>query len=196
MAAAEFLHAATLLMVGRNARRPAPKGGDYAREPTPFHRTYRRLFPVILELAVDPEPVTKQLFSSLAYQLARWFTRNQAREAAETVALLDAITEGLAGGTSRGSGAAGGAAARRRELCASLAAECLEWSVRHLPSGGGGGDQGGAAVNVPILRRLFALMTHPEPSKRLGASVALRRSLVAPRNFVDVRSARRTRWKF
>ena len=184
VAAAEFLHAATLLMVGRNARRPAPKGGDYAREPTPFHRTYRRLFPVILELAVDPEPVTKQLFSSLAYQLARWFTRNQAREAAETVALLDAITEGLAGGDEPGSGAADGAAARRRELCASLAAECLEWSVRHLPSGGGGGDQGGAAVNVKsILRRLFALMTHPEPSKRLGASVALRRSLVALRNF-------------
>ena len=183
VAAAEFLHAATLLMVGRNARRPAPKGGDYARaDAVPPHvpATISR----ILELAVDPEPVTKQLFSSLAYQLARWFTRNQAREAAETVALLDAITEGLAGGDEPGSGAADGAAARRRELCASLAAECLEWSVRHLPSGGGGGDQGGAAVNVKsILRRLFALMTHPEPSKRLGASVALRRSLVALRNF-------------
>jgi hypothetical protein len=96
VAAAEFLHAATLLMVGTNARAAAPKGGDYAREPTRFHHVYRRLFPVVIELAVDPEPVTRMLFSSLAYQLARWFTRNQAREAAETVALLDAITEGLA----------------------------------------------------------------------------------------------------
>jgi hypothetical protein len=97
VAAAEFLHAATLLMVGTNARAAAPKGGDYAREPTRFHHVYRRLFPVVIELAVDPEPVTRMLFSSLAYQLARWFTRNQAREAAETVALLDAITEGPGG---------------------------------------------------------------------------------------------------
>ena len=97
VAAAEFLHAATLLMVGTNARAAAPKGGDYAREPTRFHHVYRRLFPVVIELAVDPEPVTRMLFSSLAYQLARWFTRNQAREAAETVALLDAITEGQIG---------------------------------------------------------------------------------------------------
>ena len=29
---------------------PYPKGGDYAREPTPFHHIYRRLFPVIIDL--------------------------------------------------------------------------------------------------------------------------------------------------
>ena len=140
VAASEFLHAATLLMVGRNARRPAPREGDHAREPTPFHLIYRRLFPVILELAVDPEPVTRQLFSSLAYQLARWFTRNQAREAAETVAFLDAITDGLAGRSPSAAfggsaGSAAGAVAQRRELCASLAAECLKWSVRNVPGG-------------------------------------------------------------
>ena len=74
---------------------------------------------VVIELAVDPEPVTRMLFSSLAYQLARWFTRNQAREAAETVALLDAITEGLADPMSNddgvtGSGKTSGATAQRR----------------------------------------------------------------------------------
>ena len=62
VAAAEFLHAATLLMVGHNARAAAPRGGDYAREPTKFHHIYRRLFPVVIELAVDPEPVTRTLF--------------------------------------------------------------------------------------------------------------------------------------
>jgi hypothetical protein len=188
VAAAEFLHAATLLMVGTNARRPQSKGGDFARDPTPFHLVYRRLFPVIIDLAVDPEPVTRQLFSSLAYQLVRWFTQNQAREAVETMALLDAITEGLAGASTdasaagagggsgrRGAGGAGaGAAAQRRDLCAALAAECLQWSVR----GGGGSTGSGVAVNVKsILRRLFAFQTHPEPSKRLGASVALQRCL-------------------
>ena len=138
VAAAEFLHAATLLMVGRNARRPAPKGGDYAREPTPFHRTYRRLFPVILELAVDPEPVTKQLFSSLAYQLARWFTRNQAREAAETVALLDAVTEGLAGGTRR--------AREPRTARARGGASCARRSPRNAWSGACGTSPPAAAA--------------------------------------------------
>ena len=43
VAASEFLHAATLLMVGRNARRPAPREGDHARELSPFHLIYRRL---------------------------------------------------------------------------------------------------------------------------------------------------------
>ena len=200
VAAAEFLHAATLLMVGTNARAAAPKGGDYAREPTRFHHVYRRLFPVVIELSVDPEPVTRMLFSSLAYQLARWFTRNQAREAAETVALLDAITEGLADPMSNddgvtGSGKTSGATAQRRELCAKLAAECLKWSVKHLPAaaaggggsggaGGAGGAGGGAAVNVKsILRRLFAFQTHPNPGKRLGASVALQRCLAELRQF-------------
>ena len=196
VAAAEFLHAATLLMVGHNARAAAPRGGDYAREPTKFHHVYRRLFPVVIELAVDPEPVTRTLFSSLAYQLARWFTRNQAREAAETVALLDAITEGLAGGpTSDADNAAeraSGPTAQRRELCAKLAAECLRWSVKHLPaaaaagggSGSSGGGGGGAAVNVKsILRRLFAFQTHPTPGKRLGACVALQRCLAELRQY-------------
>ena len=155
VAAAEFLHAATLLMVGRNARAFAPEGGDHAREATPFHKIYRRLFPAVLELAIDQEPVCRQLFSALATQLVRWFTRNQAREAAETVALLDAVVEGLAGDPARRDAEAeteapfqktafpgtlpgklsGGAAARRRDLCASLAAECLKWSVRSVPSG-------------------------------------------------------------
>ena len=38
VAAAEFLHAVTLLMVGRNARRWSPEAGDHAREATPFHK--------------------------------------------------------------------------------------------------------------------------------------------------------------
>ena len=222
VAAAEFLHAATLLMVGRNARAFAPEGGDHAREATPFHKIYRRLFPAVLELAIDQEPVCRQLFSALATQLVRWFTRNQAREAAETVALLDAVVEGLAGDPARRDAEAeteasfqktafpgtlpgklsGGAAARRRDLCASLAAECLKWSVRSVPSGdlrGGGRGaprRGGAgpgdgvgqsvAVNVSsLLRRLFAFQTHPDPSRRLGAATALRLCLAELRMFPE-----------
>ena len=130
---------------------------------------------MILELAIDAEPVTKTLFSALATQLIRWFTRNQAREAAETMALLDAIVEGLKWKD-------------RRYLCAGLAAECLKWSVRSLGAedlsavrGGRGNASASAsaannvAVNVSsLLRRLFAFQTHPDPNRRLGAVVALR----------------------
>ena len=52
--------------------------------------------------------------------------------------------------------------------------------MKHLPaeSGGGQDKHGGAAVNVKsILRRLYAFQTHPEPTKRLGASFALQRCL-------------------
>ena len=220
VAAAEFLHAATLLMVGRNARAFAPAGGDHAREPTPFHNIYASLFPVVLTLAIDQEPVTRQLFASLATQLVRWFTRNQAREAAETMALLDAVVGGLAGDPARarddgetetganrtreglgGTRGTGGAAARRRDLCASLAAECLKWSVRSVPSGDPGGvgpnarrgaagtsdgDGRSVAVNVSsLLRRLFAFQTHPDPARRLGAAVALRLCLAELRSFPD-----------
>ena len=185
VAACEFLHAATLTMVGRNARRFVPEAGDQAREATPFHKIYKKLFPVVLKLAIDTEPVTKTLFSALATQLVRWFTRNQAREAVETMALLDAIVEGLRWKD-------------QRDTCAALAAECLKWSVRLVSSGdlsgGGRGTQRGAnsstnqnvAVNVSsLLRRLFAFQTHPEPARRLGASVALRMCLNELRQFPE-----------
>jgi hypothetical protein len=147
---------------------------------------YQKLFPVILELAIDAEPVTKTLFSALATQLIRWFTRNQAREAAETMALLDAIVEGLKWKD-------------RRYLCAGLAAECLKWSVRSLGAedlsavrGGRGNASASAsaannvAVNVSsLLRRLFAFQTHPDPNRRLGAAVALRLCLNELRQFPD-----------
>jgi len=159
VAACEALHAMTLLMVGRNARRP--DSADDKSGVTPFHLVYRSLFPVILDLAADFEPVTSTLFRKLAFQLARWFTKNQVREAAETMALLDAITLGVAD-------------ARfgvKRDLCAALAAEALKWSMKQM-------TEVQSAVNVKsILRRLYSLMSHPDSNRRLGASSAALRCL-------------------
>ena len=159
VAACEALHAITLLMIGRNARRP--DSTDDKSGITPFHLVYRSLFPVILDLAADFEPVTSTLFRKLAFQLTRWFTKNQVREAAETMALLDAITLGVAD-------------ARfgvKRDLCAALAAEALKWSIKQMADVQN-------AVNVKsILRRLYSLMSHPDSNRRLGASSAALRCL-------------------
>ena len=159
VAACEALHAMTLLMVGRNARRP--DSTDDKSGITPFHLVYRSLFPVILDLAADFEPVTSTLFRKLAFQLTRWFTKNQVREAAETMALLDAITLGVAD-------------ARfgvKRDLCAALAAEALKWSIKQMADVQN-------AVNVKsILRRIYSLMSHPDSNRRLGASSAALRCL-------------------
>ena len=201
VAAAEFLHAATLLMVGTNARAAAPKGGDYAREPTRFHHVYRRLFPVVIELAVDPEPVTRMLFSSLAYQLARWFTRNQAREAAETVALLDAITEGLADPMSNddrrhgfrenlgGHRAEAGALREARRRVPEVEREAPAGGCRRGGRVGGRGGRGGRRRGQRQVHPPQALRLSDPPEPREEAR-RVRRLTEVPRRAPTVSSAR------
>ncbi len=66
--------------------------------------------------------MARALFEGLALGLVRWLTRNAAREAALTMALLDAIIAGLGQAES----------GALRELCARGAAEFLRWSVKHV----------------------------------------------------------------
>jgi hypothetical protein len=58
---------------------------------TPFYKIYQKIFPSLIQLAVDIDPVTRQLFEPLLFQLIHWFTKNATFENAETMALLDAI---------------------------------------------------------------------------------------------------------
>ena len=50
-------------------------------------KIYHRLFPVLLRLAVDAEPVTRSLFAPLGKQLVRWFTKSSGGSP-ETMVLL------------------------------------------------------------------------------------------------------------
>ena len=52
---------------------------------------FRKLFPVILQLACDVDQVTRELFEPLMMQLIHWFTSNQVFESADTMALLDSF---------------------------------------------------------------------------------------------------------
>ena len=126
--------------------------------------------------------------------VARWFTRNQAREAAETVALLDAITEAVGrqgtgrGFGSRGRGARGGAgvrAALERNACRGASAP---------PPGGGGGDRrrrrGERQIHIETVVRADDA---PGAVERGRSSVAFAAELAALRT-VAVRRRRRSKF--
>lgn len=84
----------------------------------------------------------------------------ECREAAETMALLEAIMEGL---TDSQNGAL-------RDLCAAATREFLVWSAKHIPASNDPA-KGSSAENMnaaSLLRRLFERMAHPEPYQRSG----------------------------
>ena len=83
---------------------------------------------------------------------------DERREAAETMALLEAVMEGL---TDSQNGAL-------RDLCAAATREFLVWSAKHIPASKDP-TKGSSAENMnaaSLLRRLFERMGHPEPYQR------------------------------
>ena len=54
------------------------------------------VFPVLIELAVDVDAVTRQLYAPLVVQLIHWFTKAKRASDAECVALLDAVVDAVA----------------------------------------------------------------------------------------------------
>jgi hypothetical protein len=69
VAACELLHATTmLLLAAAPTSRAAAAGGD---PPTANVGLYAHVLPALLRLAVDADPVPRQLFAPLVLQLAR-----------------------------------------------------------------------------------------------------------------------------
>ncbi len=95
------------------------------------------------------------------------------REAAETIALLDAILEGLSDGQN----------GALRELCAHATREFLIWSAKHIPMRGNGGSANGAGGEnlnaASLLRRLFERLAHPDPYQRSALRCSCTRRLVS-----------------
>ncbi|KAK9839902.1 hypothetical protein WJX74_000152 [Apatococcus lobatus] len=171
VAACEFVHASILWMLGATADRTAGETSEDDAAPTKFHKVMQCLYPIVIRLAASAEPIAQQLFEPLLMQLAHYFTRSQAREAAATLALLDAVTDGLANATSAGV----------RDLCASATHELLEWSMRHRPKIDGSSKQPVSSYAILIMRRMYERLSHPEPYMRLGASKAMQRCVLAMR---------------
>ncbi|KAK9813338.1 hypothetical protein WJX73_001242 [Symbiochloris irregularis] len=167
VAACEFLHASILWAVGNSAKgsRAASKHSD--ARPTERHGLLAHALPVALRLAASEDGVMRALFRPLIVSLIHWLTRNLRREAADTMALLEAILAGL---TSSGCGG------RLRAFCAEATQEFLVSSESQTPSASTRGAKAAAAgsnVNASsLLRRLMDRLVHPDAFKRLGAAKA------------------------
>ena len=164
VAASEAIFGATVFLIGRSAG-ASVEIRRFHRSESRYRSIFERMFPIMFELAVDAEPVTKQLFNSLCYQTTRWFAKNQARELDNALCLFDALTTGLSNTSKAGA---------VRDLCASLIGELLEWSLKYVPDES---RHEGLVNHRYILRTLFGLMMHTEAGHRLGAVTAIRRCI-------------------
>ena len=176
IAACEALYGSTVFLIGRSAQGPTASAGDFTRSASQYRSIFEKLFPIIFELSVDADAISRKLFSDLSFQMTRWYAKSQARELDVTLCLFDALIEGLSNTSKAGA---------VRDLCASLVAELLEWSIKYVRDTKA---FEGTVNHRYILRTLFGLMGHTGSAHRLGAVTALRKCLkhvTKHRNLLD-----------
>uniref|UniRef100_A0A2K6UMZ3 DNA-dependent protein kinase catalytic subunit n=1 Tax=Saimiri boliviensis boliviensis TaxID=39432 RepID=A0A2K6UMZ3_SAIBB len=154
VAACELLHSMVMFMLGKATQ--MPEGGQGV---PPMYQLYKRTFPVLLRLACDVDQVTRQLYEPLVMQLIHWFTNNKKFESQDTVALLEAILDGIVDSVD----------STLRDFCGRCIQEFLKWSIKQTTPQ----QQEKSPVNTKSLfKRLYSLALHPNAFKRLGASLA------------------------
>ncbi|XP_077348787.1 DNA-dependent protein kinase catalytic subunit isoform X2 [Lithobates pipiens] len=152
--ACELLHSMVTFMLGKASQIPDSNTG-----PPPMYRLYKRIFPVLLRLACDVDQVTRQLYEPLVMGLIHWFTNNKKFESNDTVALLDAILDGIVDPVD----------STLRDFSGQCIREFLKWSIKQTTPQ----QQERSPVNTQSLfKRLYSLALHPNVFKRLGASLA------------------------
>ncbi|KAM8966776.1 DNA-dependent protein kinase catalytic subunit [Pelodytes ibericus] len=154
VAACELLHSMVAFMLGKASQMPDTKTG-----PPPMYKLYKRTFPVLLHLACDVDQVTRQLYEPLVMGMIHWFTSNKNFESPDTVALLEAILDGIMDPVD----------STLRDFCGQCIQEFLKWSIKQTTPQ----QQKKSPVNTTSLfKRLYSLALHPNAFKRLGASLA------------------------
>jgi DNA-dependent protein kinase catalytic subunit len=153
--ASECIHGIILCMIGASATDPSRAGGDSSRGKT-YAELYRHVFPTILKLALDLNPVTRQLFQQLLSQIIHWFSRDRSGQP-ETAALLDCLTDGL---SSTESGPV-------RAFCAKCFGEFLSFAIRQASKKQMAESPFGVQQ---LLTRLERLARHPNRSGMIGGS--------------------------
>ncbi|XP_052014740.1 DNA-dependent protein kinase catalytic subunit isoform X2 [Apodemus sylvaticus] len=153
VAACELLHSVVMFMLGRATQMPEGQGLP------PMYQLYKHTFPVLLQLACDVDQVTRQLYEPLVMQLIHWFTNNKKFESQDTVALLEAILDGIVDPVD----------STLRDFCGRCIQEFLKWSIKQTTPQ----QQEKSPVNSKSLfKRLYSLALHPNAFKRLGAALA------------------------
>ncbi|KAM6458275.1 DNA-dependent protein kinase catalytic subunit isoform 2-T2 [Liasis olivaceus] len=154
VAACELLHSIVMFMLGKASQ--IPEGQENS---PPMFQLYKRLFPVLLQLACDVDQVTRQLYGTLVMELIHWFTNNKKFESQDTVTLLEAILDGIVDPVD----------STLRDFCGQCVREFLKWSIKQTTPQ----QQEKSPVNTKSLfKRLYSLALHPNAFKRLGAALA------------------------
>ncbi|XP_054478556.1 DNA-dependent protein kinase catalytic subunit [Anoplopoma fimbria] len=154
VAACELLHSLVVYMVGKSAQMVE---GD--NKLPPMYKLHKRLFPVLLRLACDVDQVTRQLFEPLVMQLIHWFTNNKKFESQDTVAVLEAIMDGVVDPMD----------STLRDFCGRCIEEFVKWSIKQTTPK----QQERSPTNMKSLfKRIYSLALHPNGFKRLGAALA------------------------
>lgn len=154
VAACELLHSLVVYMVGKSAQMVE---GD--KSLPPMYKLHKRLFPVLLRLACDVDQVTRQLFEPLVMQLIHWFTNNKKFESQDTVAVLEAIMDGVVDPLD----------STLRDFCGRCIEEFVKWSIKQTTPK----QQEKSPTNMKSLfKRIYSLALHPNGFKRLGAALA------------------------
>uniref|UniRef100_A0AAR2L7W1 DNA-dependent protein kinase catalytic subunit n=1 Tax=Pygocentrus nattereri TaxID=42514 RepID=A0AAR2L7W1_PYGNA len=151
--ACELLHSVVVYMVG--------KGVQMAEGETstpPMYNLHKRIFPVLLRLACDVDQV-EQLFEPLVMQLIHWFTNNKKFESQDTVAVLEAILDGVVDPLD----------STLRDFSGRCIQEFVKWSIKQTTPK----QQEKSPANIKSLfKRIYSLALHPNVFKRLGAALA------------------------
>ncbi|XP_041045109.1 DNA-dependent protein kinase catalytic subunit isoform X2 [Carcharodon carcharias] len=152
VAACELLHSVVAYMLG--------KGSQISEgQQETMYKLNKHMFPVLLRLGCDVDKVTNQLFEPLVMQLIHWLTNNRKFESRDTVALLEAILDGIVDPVD----------STLRDFCGNCVQEFLKWSIKQTTPE----QQQKSPVNTKSLfKRLYSLALHPNSFKRLGAALA------------------------
>ncbi|XP_037613149.1 DNA-dependent protein kinase catalytic subunit isoform X1 [Sebastes umbrosus] len=154
VAACELLHSLVVYMVGKSAQMVEGENSL-----PPMYKLHKRLFPVLLRLACDVDQVTRQLFEPLVMQLIHWFTNNKKFESQDTVAVLEAIMDGVVDPMD----------STLRDFCGRCIEEFVKWSIKQTTPK----QQEKSPTNMKSLfKRIYSLALHPNGFKRLGAALA------------------------
>ncbi|XP_060788690.1 DNA-dependent protein kinase catalytic subunit-like isoform X1 [Neoarius graeffei] len=154
VAACELLHSLVVYMVGRGAQM-----AEGEKSTPPMYNLHKRVFPVLLRLACDVDQVTRQLFEPLVMQLIHWFTNNKKFESQDTVAVLEAILDGVVDPLD----------STLRDFSGRCIQEFVKWSIKQTTPE----QQQKSPANIKSLfKRIYSLALHPNVFKRLGAALA------------------------
>ncbi|KAI5104092.1 DNA-dependent protein kinase catalytic subunit [Silurus meridionalis] len=152
--ACELLHSLVVYMVGRGAQM-----AEGVKSSPPMYNLHKRVFPVLLRLACDVDQVTRQLFEPLVMQLIHWFTNNKKFESQDTVAVLEAILDGVVDPLD----------STLRDFSGRCIQEFVKWSIKQTTPE----QQKKSPANIKSLfKRIYSLALHPNVFKRLGAALA------------------------